>query len=230
MNRRQFACSVLAVMVSLLSFAVVLQAGRRWRPDEGGATICGDAALRIRLITIDPAERQKVPGMVAQAGSAPAVLHTAVDVNRAVDADGAIDADRAIDVDDAGSMDVAVGRDGAIEVDIDAGPAMDGKPAIAYVPAAELSERPLLLQDIDALLDLPSAGIAVPDTLSVQQGTGILLINERGGVDRVQFESTAFPRYLEVMLTQRFAEARFLPGKIDGKPVRSALRIALRLQ
>ena len=211
-------------MVSLLSFAAVLQAGRRWWPDEGGATIRGDAALRIRLITIDPAERQGVPGMVAQAGRALVALHAAVDVARAVDAE------RSIDVDDAKSMDVEVGDNDAVDVDPDAGLAVDGGPAIAYVPAAELSERPLLLQDIDDLLDLPSAGIVVPDTLPVQYGTGVLLINERGGVDRVQFESTAFPRYLEAMLTQRFAEARFLPGKIDGKPVRSALRIALRLQ
>lgn len=103
-------------------------------------------------------------------------------------------------------------------------------PPTGYVPVAELSERPVLLQDIDQVIDLSIEGIADPNTESRQQATGILLINETGHVDRLQFDSDELPRYLETVLAQRFAVARFLPGKIDGKPVRSALRIALQLQ
>ncbi len=101
---------------------------------------------------------------------------------------------------------------------------------LAYVPVTELSERPLLIRDIDGELDLASAGIADADMRTTQQATATLLINEHGVVDRVQFESEVLPRYLEAILARRFADARFLPGKINGRPVPSALRIALQWQ
>lgn len=109
------------------------------------------------------------------------------------------------------------------------GPAVAIRKELEYVPAAALSERPVLLKDIDTLIDLASVGIAGPEMPSLPEVTGVLLINEQGGVDHLQFESGALPHYLEAILAQRFADARFTPGKINGKPVPSALRIALRL-
>ncbi len=102
--------------------------------------------------------------------------------------------------------------------------------AAGYLPAADLSERPVLLQDIHDEIDLATIMSAEDDLTAITEATGILLINEQGGVDRLLFESPGLPQYLESLLAQRFAEARFRPGKIDGRPVRSALRIVLQLQ
>ncbi len=102
--------------------------------------------------------------------------------------------------------------------------------AAGYLPAADLSERPVLLQDIHDEIDLATIMSADDDLTAITEATGILLINEQGGVDRLLFESPGLPQYLESLLAQRFAEARFRPGKIDGRPVRSALRIVLQLQ
>ncbi len=102
--------------------------------------------------------------------------------------------------------------------------------AAGYLPATDLSERPVLLQDIHDEIDLASITSADDDLFAITEATGILLINEHGSVDRLLFESPGLPQYLESLLAQRFAEARFLPGKVDGRPVRSALRIVLQLQ
>ncbi len=220
MTQRQLACGLLALLLSLLSFAVVMQAlccrtpGHRdgHRNDRGkdrsnnrSADQC--AAGGVITVTLTAAQapiaepRETPPAPAAASAMATA---TAVTANEATEATGANQPD-------------------------DAGDPRAGNGSVAaYIPVAELSERPILLQDIDALLDFTSADIAGND-VPAAQATAVLLINEYGDVDRLQFESHAFPQYLESVLTQRFAAARFLPGKIDGRPVRSALRIALQL-
>ncbi len=125
----------------------------------------------------------------------------------------------------------------------------------AYIHARDLDERPLLLKDIDAVLDTrrdsasdsasesasESASGSTRDALSdaklpgepgaaVRSAVGTLLINEYGEVDRLTIETAGLPAELEAILVARFREARFLPGKIAGRPVRSALRIALQVQ
>jgi hypothetical protein len=192
LNRQQIACGLLAVVMSVLSFAGVLQAGR-WRlPGAGGTDERAHASLNVWLVD------QVATGDVRQhasnnpAGMASVAMHRVVDASTAQPRAG-------------GTL-------------------------MAYVPVAELSERPLLVQDIDGLLDLASAGIADPDWRPAQQVVAILLISEQGSVDQLRFEESVVPRYLESVLAQRFSHARFLPGKIDGRPVPSALRIALQWQ
>lgn len=192
LKRQPLVCGLLALLVSLLSFAGVLQAGR-WRlPGAGGTDTRTHAPLTIWLVKNEAVGRVLEPAAADRPEIAPIDMHSAADTPIAQK--------------------------------------MIGLTPVAYVPAAGLSERPLLIQDIDDVLDLASAGIADPDLPTEQQVVALLLINERGGVDRLQFETDLIPRYLEAMLAQRFADARFLPGKIDGRPVRSALRIALRWQ
>ncbi len=183
---------MLATLVSLLSFAGVMQAGP-WRvPVDGGMAVRPAALLGIRLVDSADVERPPEPAVDPSPVSAPVAVHETVD------------------------------KPGVAETSGDA--------VLAYVPVTELSERPLLIRDIDGELDLASAGIADADMRTTQQATATLLINEHGGVDRVQFESEVLPRYLEAILARRFADARFLPGKINGRPVPSALRIALQWQ
>ncbi len=117
-----------------------------------------------------------------------------------------------------------------------------------YLRTDQLDERPLLLQDIDPLLDsaaldvsadesplssrspLPARPSILPQPGEPIAARGILLINEHGGVDRLLLESGNLPDEMERLLMQRFAHARFLPGKLEGRVVRSALRIALSIR
>ena len=194
LNWRGLCCAALALLLSLLSFASVLQAGHRWSAGNGVPHSAAAAVLSVQLLD---AEAQANP-------PAPATTFEA-----------------AVPAETLALHDTAATH---------AGPAVADQPALAYVPVEKLSERPSLLQDIDPLIDLASAGIAGPSLPSLSDVTGLLLINEHGYVDRLQFESDELPHYLQTTLAQRFAGARFIPGKIDGTPVRSALRIALRLQ
>lgn len=95
--------------------------------------------------------------------------------------------------------------------------------ARAYLPVSKLSERPLILQDIDPLLT------NAQDT-ATQQLVLQLLINEYGDVDQVLVEDAVVPAELLKQLQQRFLQARFLPGRLQGFAVPSALRIAVTLQ
>lgn len=93
----------------------------------------------------------------------------------------------------------------------------------AYLPVSKLSERPLILQDIDPLLT--NTQDAVTQQLILQ-----LLINEYGDVDQVLVEDAAVPTELLRQLQQRFVKARFLPGRLQGLAVPSALRIEVTVQ
>ncbi len=91
---------------------------------------------------------------------------------------------------------------------------------VAYLPAAQLTERPQPLQDIAP--DWAEPG-AIPPPLN-----GILLINEYGDVDRVLLDERGLTSAQQWILRERFLAARFVPGKLYGRPVRTALRIEIR--
>jgi hypothetical protein len=91
----------------------------------------------------------------------------------------------------------------------------------AYLPAAQLTERPQLLQDI-------APDWRAQDRLP-QRMVCTLLVSEYGDVDRVLCdEPVVSPATLQAV-GERFRAARFAPGRLYGRPVRSALRIELRL-
>ena len=91
-----------------------------------------------------------------------------------------------------------------------------------YIPAAALSQRPQLLEDIDSTWYLP--GITLPAV------TAVLLINEYGDVDAVLLEATSLSPMLREDLRARFLAARFSPGWRDGRPVKSMLHITIALE
>ena len=91
-----------------------------------------------------------------------------------------------------------------------------------YLPVSALSERPELLKDIDPEwylygLDLPSL-------------SALLLINEYGDVDDLVIDTPILTPMLLQDLRMRFRAARFLPGRIDGQPVKVALRVVIHLE
>lgn len=92
-----------------------------------------------------------------------------------------------------------------------------------YLPVKQLSVRPVVMEDIAP--DLP-AGVDVSDQseLILQ-----LLINEYGDVDRVIVDDGTLPASVMAELTQRFLHMRFFPGRLDGRAVPTALRIAVTL-
>ncbi len=99
-----------------------------------------------------------------------------------------------------------------------------------YLPASLLTEKPKVVMDIDPELSQRFAFIP-PQTLALT-----LLINEYGDVDHVLLADSPpavsaepFPAVLLEELKQHFFEARFLPGRLRGRAVRSALNIRVSL-
>ncbi len=105
---------------------------------------------------------------------------------------------------------------GGVDQGIAAAVGIDG-----YLPASLLTERPQVVRDIDPEWRLP--GIALPVLACT------LLINEYGDVDQVLPEGVSLSPMLEQDVRTRFMAARFSPGKLHGRPVRTALRIEIRL-
>ena len=91
-----------------------------------------------------------------------------------------------------------------------------------YLPASQLSERPQVLQDIDSEWRLP--GVQLPVLV------GLLLINEYGDVDRVLLRERRLSPMLEEDIRSRFLAMRFSPGRLHQRPVKTALRIEVRLE
>lgn len=92
-----------------------------------------------------------------------------------------------------------------------------------YLPAGKLSQRPLILQDIEPILTDGS------QSSSESRLILRLLINEYGDVDQVLPEDATLPAPIVSELQQRFLRARFLPGRLKGLAVPSALRIVVTL-
>ena len=90
-----------------------------------------------------------------------------------------------------------------------------------YFPASVLSERPQLWADIDPDWYLFSTDM--PAT------SAMLLINEFGDVDDLIVDMPSLTPMLLEDLRNRFRSARFTPGRQDGQPVKTMLRIMIRL-
>ncbi len=92
----------------------------------------------------------------------------------------------------------------------------------AYLTAFSLTDRPQVLVDIDAEWRMP--GVELPVLVA------LLLINEYGDVDSVVLERASLLSMLEEDIRSRFLAMRFTPGRLHGRPVKSALRIEIRLE
>lgn len=88
-----------------------------------------------------------------------------------------------------------------------------------YTPSARLSVRPSAVDEI-----------AVPypegvDHRGVSKAILMLFIDEEGTVVRVKIDKSDLPSQFQEAATNSFAQARFHPGRIDDRPVKSRMRI-----
>jgi hypothetical protein len=93
-----------------------------------------------------------------------------------------------------------------------------------YLPVSMLTQRPIVLQDIDP--ELPEA----LRSLEPQSFYLTLFVNEYGDVDQVKLASvvTLSPSMIDE-LRRHFEVMRFMPGYLEGRAVRAALRIRVQL-
>lgn len=95
-------------------------------------------------------------------------------------------------------------------------------PEPRYYLLRELSVRPTVLDDATTRL----AFEGVPAQTVILR----LFINEEGGIDRVATEQSVLPEAHAQRLIDAFTQARFLPGQLDGAPVKSQMRVEVRLE
>ena len=101
---------------------------------------------------------------------------------------------------------------------------LEGSEAGDYLPVSMLTQRPIVLQDIDP--ELPEA----LRSLEPQSFYLTLFINEYGDVDQVKLASIiALSPSMIDELRRHFEVMRFMPGYLDGRAVRTALRIRVQL-
>ena len=95
---------------------------------------------------------------------------------------------------------------------------------VDYFPVSVLTQRPVVLQDIDP--ELPES----LRKLEPQSFCLMLFINEYGDVDEVKLTSIVIlPPSILDELRRHFEVMRFMPGRLDGRAVRSALEIRVQL-
>lgn len=92
-----------------------------------------------------------------------------------------------------------------------------------YFASSELTQKPLVAVDIPENFALLVPG--APDQVAVLR----LLISEYGDVDQALIEDTVVPLDTEEILSATFRKVKFHPGEINGRTVKSQLRIAIRL-
>lgn len=107
--------------------------------------------------------------------------------------------------------------------------AMDAEPVFPLVEPAEphyfftreLAVRPQVRQDLAA--DFSIAGVPA-QTVILR-----LFINEEGDIDRVALEQSYLPEEMAQRLVDAFSKLRFHPGTLDNAPVKSQMKIEVRL-
>ncbi len=178
-------------------------------PAEGKAgadTAAGQAAERLPRRVANATQPTDATHAVQAADGAPAV--DAAQATGATQAAGATQATGATTEPVSGAATEKVTSEAADDV-------------AAYLPAAQLTERPQLLRDIPR-------DWRAEDRLP-QRMVCTLLVSEYGDVDRVLCDEPVVALATLQAVGERFRAARFAPGRLYGRPVRSALRIELRL-
>ena len=93
--------------------------------------------------------------------------------------------------------------------------------AAHYFETRELTQKPLVAVDVPSQLNLPADA---PKVVTMD-----LMISEYGDVDDAQVRKSELPEDIAESLRKMFLAVRFHPGKIDGVPVKSHMRIVVHL-
>ncbi|MDM4767710.1 hypothetical protein [Pelomonas sp. SE-A7] len=88
-----------------------------------------------------------------------------------------------------------------------------------YLARRELSVAPALVVEVP--LVWPAEGVLAGHYSEV----ATLFIDEAGLVRKVRFEGDGLPDLLQQQAREAFLGSRFSPGQLDGKPVKSRIRI-----
>lgn len=91
-----------------------------------------------------------------------------------------------------------------------------------YFPVRDLSLRPSVIRDVSPAIRF----VGVPAQTVILR----LFINEEGSIDRVDTEQSFLPEAMEESLREAFAAVKFQPGIREGAPVKSQMRIEVRLE
>lgn len=94
----------------------------------------------------------------------------------------------------------------------------DGVTSDLYLPRGALSQGPSVI----GWVDVPFPDTAAPGHYRAEL---TLFIDEQGTVRRVRVDRGDAPALLQDAARQAFLNARFQPGEIDGRAVKSRLRI-----
>lgn len=92
-----------------------------------------------------------------------------------------------------------------------------------YFEPDELTEKPHVLRD-----STPDQAIVLPDIFP-QPAIVHLLINEQGDIDKVMIDESFLSDEAKRFVIEAFAKTKFYPGKLGDMPVKSQLKIEVRL-
>ena len=94
-------------------------------------------------------------------------------------------------------------------------------PDEAYLKRSELTVAPEPVEPI-IIPDLPPAATSAtgPRTFILT-----LFINEAGRVERIRVETPGIPQAVEDVARKAFEDARFVPGELNGRVVKSSMRV-----
>jgi len=95
---------------------------------------------------------------------------------------------------------------------------------VEYVPRALLTEVPIPTRPLS--IPYPRDGSAEGTFTTVLA----LFINEQGEVVRVRLDGAALPPELDTAAREAFRSARWRPGRMDGRLVKSLIRVEIMFQ
>lgn len=95
--------------------------------------------------------------------------------------------------------------------------------ADGYVPRPQLSIAPEPV--IPVVIATPPDTASTGRLIGRYSGVLVLYIDEQGRVRRIEAEQPALPEAMERAAREAFLGARFLPGQVDGRVVKSRIRI-----
>jgi hypothetical protein len=99
-------------------------------------------------------------------------------------------------------------------------PGLDSAAQDGYLPPEKLTLRPQALSDV--VIPPTEDGAQIGGS---QAGVFTLFIDTTGAVRRMVIDGPTLTPGLEVLVRQAFMAARFSPGEVAGRPVKSLLRI-----
>ena len=217
-GRPSGACALLAcAAVSLVLHCLVL--GIRTAPapiKPGGSVNAGASSVQVRLRPLVPALPQATPnarsaGLISMATShADPAKESALPPRAKVSAEP--DLTQSPGAKDASTSDISVVQRSATETSLDAAGDYVPRPLLSVAP---LSKAPIILNTPP---EVEAGGTRV-------QGVLALFIDEEGVVQGIEAQEPHLPSAFERAARDAFMAARFSPGELNGRAVKSRIRV-----